>query len=76
MKRAFEKTIGQQASFFLGMVLQDLNESPKAVDAYGYTVVLDPNHWVSLANLGSVLHDPLCLHDEALKAYSKAYCSG
>jgi tetratricopeptide (TPR) repeat protein len=69
----YAKEITSQASFFLGMVLQDLNESRKAVDAYGYTIVLDPNHWASLANLGSVLHDQLRLHDEALEAYNKAY---
>jgi tetratricopeptide (TPR) repeat protein len=55
------------------MTLQDLGEAKKAVDAYGYAVVLDPYHWSSLANLGSVLHDDLRLHDEALEAYNKAY---
>jgi tetratricopeptide (TPR) repeat protein len=69
----FAKEITAQASFYLGMVLQDLGEPRKSVEAYGYTVVLDPYHWASLANLGSVLHDQLRLHDEALEAYNKAY---
>jgi tetratricopeptide (TPR) repeat protein len=72
MKKLAEE-ITAQASFFLGMVLQDLGEARKAVEAYGYAVVLDPYHWSSLANLGSVLHDELRLHDEALDAYNKAY---
>jgi tetratricopeptide (TPR) repeat protein len=72
MKKSAEE-ITAQASFFLGMVLQDLGEARKAVEAYGYAVVLDPYHWASLANLGSVLHDELRLHDEALDAYNKAY---
>lgn len=62
-----------QASFFLGMVLQDLGEARKSTDAYGYAVLLDPYHWGALANLGSVLHDELSLHDEALQAYNKAF---
>lgn len=70
--KKFAKEITAQASFFLGMVLQDLGEARKAVEAYGYAVVLDPYHWASLANLGSVLHDELRLHDEALDAYNKA----
>lgn len=67
------KEILSQSSFFLGMVLQDEGEPRKAVDAYGYAVVLDPKAWAALANLGSVLHDQLGSHDEALEAYNKAY---
>lgn len=67
------KAIASQSSFFLGMVLQDEGEPRKAVDAYGYAVVLDPKAWAALANLGSVLHDQLGNHDEAVEAYNKAY---
>jgi tetratricopeptide (TPR) repeat protein len=67
------KGIASQSSFFLGMVLQDEGEPRKAVDAYGYAVILDPKCWAALANLGSVLHDQLGNHDEALEAYNKAY---
>lgn len=69
----FAKDIASQASFFMGMTLQDLGEPRKAVEAYGYAIVMDPNHWASLANLGSVLHDDLRNHDEALQAYNRAY---
>lgn len=69
----YAKSITASASFYLGMVLQDQGNAQKAADAYGYTVVLDPYHWSALANLGSVLHDQLRLHDEALQAYNKAY---
>ena len=71
--KQFATDITSQASFFLGMVYQDLKDPQKATDAYGYAVVLDPNHWGALANLGSVLHDDLRLHDDALQAYNKAY---
>lgn len=69
----FAKEIASQSSFFLGMELQDDGQAEKAVEAYGFAVVLDPNHWSALANLGSVLHDTLRNHDEALAAYNKAY---
>lgn len=69
----YAKDIALTASFYLGMVFQDMGEAVKAVDAYGYTVVLDPKHWAALANLASVLHDNLKNHDEALAAYNKAY---
>jgi len=69
----YAKDITSQSAFFLGMELQDINEAEKAVEAYGYAVVLDPTHWSALANLGSVLHDTLRNHDEALAAYNKAY---
>jgi hypothetical protein len=55
--------------FLLGMVFQDVGEEWTAFEAYGHAVVLDPNHWASLANFGSVLHDQLSLQDETLKAY-------
>jgi tetratricopeptide (TPR) repeat protein len=68
------KDIASQASFYLGMVLQDVEGNPaKAVDAYGYAVLLDPKLWSAWANLGSVLHDQLGNHDDALEAYNKAY---
>lgn len=70
---AYAKEIASTASFYMGMVYQDMSEPQKAVDAYGYTYVLDPKHWASLANLASVLHDQLKLHDDALDAYNKAY---
>jgi tetratricopeptide (TPR) repeat protein len=65
--------ITSHASIFLGMVFQDLGEAQRAVDAYIYAVDLDPYHWAAVANLGSVLHDDLRLHDEALEAYNKAF---
>jgi predicted TPR repeat methyltransferase len=55
------------------MVLQDEDKPRQAVEAYGYAVVLDPFNWAALANLGSVLHDQLSNHDEAVQAYNKAY---
>jgi tetratricopeptide (TPR) repeat protein len=69
----YAKEITSQSSFFLGMELQDNGQAEKAVESYGYAVVLDPNHWSALANLGSVLQDTLKNHDEALAAYNKAY---
>lgn len=65
--------IAAQASFFLGMALQDLNQPQKAADAYAYANTLDPHHWASLANLGAVLHDDLKQHGDALLAYNKAF---
>jgi predicted TPR repeat methyltransferase/Tfp pilus assembly protein PilF len=65
--------IAAQASFFLGMVYQDLNQPQKAADAYSFANSLDPFHWASLANLGAVLHDELKQHDDALLAYNKAF---
>ena len=65
--------IAAQTSFFLGMVYQDLGQPGDAVDAYVYAHSLDPMHWASLANLGSVLHDDLADHSRALKAYNEAY---
>jgi len=65
--------ITAQASFFLGMTLQDLGHNQKAADAYAYSNTLDPNHWSSLANLGSVLQDHLNQPAEAMTVYYKAY---
>lgn len=71
--KQYATDIASQASFFLGMTFQDLGESEKAVEAYGYSVMLDPNHWSALGNMGSVLHDVMKSHEEALAAYNKAY---
>jgi tetratricopeptide (TPR) repeat protein len=65
--------IAAQASFFLGMVYQDLGQYQDAVDAYSQAHVLDPYHWASVANLAAVYHDNLAQHRQALAAYNKAY---
>jgi len=65
--------IAAQASFFLGMVYQDLEQYRDSVDAYSQAHVLDPNHWASLANLAAVLHDSMSQHRQALRAYNQAY---
>lgn len=65
--------LAAQASFFLGMTLQELGMDEKAADAYAYANTLDENHWASLANLGSVLQDHLKQPGEALTVYNKAY---
>ena len=65
--------IAAQASFFLGMVYQDLNQAQMAAESYAFANSLDPFHWASLANLGAVLHDELKQHDDALLAYNKAF---
>ncbi len=65
--------IASQASFFLGQVYQKLGQAPAAADAYSFACSLDPYHWASLANLGSVLQDSLRQYREALAAYNKAY---
>lgn len=67
------KAIAAQASFFLGMVYQELEENEKAANAYAYANTLDPLHWSALANLGAVLKDQLKQTDDALVAYNKAY---
>lgn len=69
----YANDIAASSAFFLGMEYQDDGQAEKAVESYGYAVVLNPNHWSALANLGSVLHDNLSNHDEALNAYNKAY---
>ena len=65
--------ITAQASFFLGMVFQDINQPQLAVEAYNYATQLDPNHWSSYSNLGAVYHDNLRNYREALMAYNQAY---
>lgn len=67
------KEIASQASFFLGMVFQDADLPQESLKSYGDAVIFDPNHWAALANLGSVLHDQLANHDEALEAYNRAF---
>lgn len=67
------KAIVAQAAFFLGMVYQDLDQPRDAADAYTFAGSLDPLHWASFANLGSVLHDSLARHRQAVEAYNKAY---
>lgn len=66
-------SIAAQASFFLGMVYQELDENTQAASSYAYAHSLDPLHWSSLANLGAVLKENLRLPDDALAAYTAAY---
>jgi len=65
--------LSAQAAFFLGMTYQELGEPQLAADAYALANTLDPYHWSSLANLGSVLHDNLRQPGDALIAYNKAF---
>mmetsp|Transcript_8990 Transcript_8990/g.11320 ORF Transcript_8990/g.11320 Transcript_8990/m.11320 type:complete len:499 (+) Transcript_8990:77-1573(+) len=65
--------LAAQASFFLAMTFQELDMNQKAVDAYAFANTLDPNHWASLANMGSVLQDNMKQSAEALAVYNKAY---
>jgi predicted TPR repeat methyltransferase len=65
--------LAAHASFFVGMVYQDLNEAREAIDAYEYALSLNPRHWSSAANLGSVYHDDLQNFRKALHAYQVAY---
>lgn len=65
--------IAAQASFYLGMIYQDSGEARKAVESYEFTYQLDPLHWASLANLGSVFQDKLKKYAEALQVYQQAY---
>jgi predicted TPR repeat methyltransferase len=65
--------LAAQASFYLGMVFQDINQSQFAIDSYRYTFQLDPLHWASYSNLGAVYHDQLQNHREALESYNHAY---
>lgn len=67
------KAITSQAAFFLGMVYQDLDQPNDAVDAYQFATILDDLHWAAFANLGSVLHDSLSMHRQAVEAYNAAY---
>jgi len=52
------KAIVSQTAFFYGMELQDVDPS-KAVEMYGYAVVLDPNLWAAWANLGASRHSKI-----------------
>lgn len=65
--------IAAQASFFLGMVYQDLEQYHDAVDAYSQAHLLDEYHWAAVANLAAVYHDSLADHRKALQAYNQAY---
>jgi tetratricopeptide (TPR) repeat protein len=71
--KADATAIAAQASFFLGLVYEELEENQMAANAYAYANTLDNLHWSSLANLGAVLKDKLIQADEALMAYNKAY---
>lgn len=65
--------IAAQASFYLGMVLQDMGDFNKAAKAYSYAGILDPYHWASFSNLGALLQDEFRDYSGAIVAYSKAY---
>jgi predicted TPR repeat methyltransferase len=68
------REIAAQASFFLGMVFQDLKNQPRyAVEAYLYATELDPFHWAAYANLGAVQQDQLRNHSAAFAAYEAAF---
>jgi predicted TPR repeat methyltransferase len=71
--QADSRAITSQASFFLGMVYQDVDQPRDAADAYRFAHTLDPLHWASIANLGAVLHDDLGMHRDAVGAYNQAY---
>jgi len=66
------KAIASQTAFFYAMELHEKDAS-RAVEMYGYAVVLDPVLWAAWANLGSVFQDNFNNFDEALQAYNKAY---
>lgn len=65
--------VAAQASFFLGMVFQDLGEFHRAAHAYDFSGKLDPYHWASFSNLGALLQDDLRDITGAIKAYHQAY---
>jgi tetratricopeptide (TPR) repeat protein len=65
--------LAAQASFFLGMTLEEFKMFEKSADAYAYANTLDEYHWASLANLGSILQDHLKQNAEALAVYNKAF---
>jgi len=65
--------IAAQASFYLGMVLQDSGELHRAAHAYDFAGQLDPYHWASFSNLGALLQDDLRDIYGAIKAYHQAY---
>lgn len=65
--------IAAQASFYLGMVLQDMGDIHRAANAYAFAGRLDPFHWASFSNLGALLQDELRDFSGAIKAYNEAY---
>jgi tetratricopeptide (TPR) repeat protein len=76
VEKSFKKDatdIAAAASFYLGMVYQDLDTFLDAIDAYTFTEQLDPYHWGAPANLAAILHDRLSKPKEALIEYNKAY---
>lgn len=65
--------LAAQATFFLGMSQQELGNYEEAANSYSRANQMDPYHWSSLANLGSVLQDHLNQPAEAILVYYKAY---
>lgn len=65
--------IASEASFYLGMAYQDLRQFEFAIAAYQYANELDPYHWKSIANIGSIRHDNQADYSGALDAYNTAY---
>jgi len=65
--------VARDASFYLGMAYQDLNQFQYAIEAYDYASFLDPYHWSAIANLASIFQDNLSDHRSALAAYNQAY---
>lgn len=65
--------LAAQAAFFMGMEYQDSGEFRNAADAYALAGTLDPYHWASMGNLGSILQDHLKQLREAIVVYNKAY---
>jgi len=65
--------IAAQASFFLGMVHQELGNLNMAANAYAHANSLDKWHWGALANLGALLQDEIRSPADAIDAYNKAY---
>jgi tetratricopeptide (TPR) repeat protein len=67
------KDIAAQASFYLGMVYQELGNLNNAANAYAHAHTLDPWHWGALANLGALLQDELRNPADAIDVYNMAY---
>lgn len=65
-------SIAAASSFYLGMVYQDIGQVQNSIKAYSYSNELDPLHWASLANLGSVHYDHAKNYEAALIAFNKA----
>jgi predicted TPR repeat methyltransferase len=66
------KRIAAASSFYLGMVYQDIGQVQNAIKAYSYSHNLDPLHWASLANLGSIYYDSMKNYEAALLAFNAA----